>query len=172
MDKMGRESKVKIVLPPKRSSADAAPIGADSFEQLFPLPRQLMELEKEGDAQELFYFHEHGDFLKGKLIGTRKRKSLHYETKTYLIKAYEIRQDGRDMIVSQDGQIVEFPGNLKLRQILEDHELIGSRIKIVFTGKRGRYKKYDVFKDIGTFREREYQKHGITKRKRSRSKTG
>lgn len=156
-----RSEKISEAKVTKDVTMSVKMVDGSTFEQLFPLPRKLLEVDQDDqEGQGMFYFHEPGDFLTGKLIGTRKRKTLHYEFKTYLMKAYQGRQDGRELILNGDGQIVEFPGNLKLRRILEDHELLGSRLRIVFKGKRGRFKKYDVFKDKGTYYESEEQKHG------------
>ena len=137
--------------------------------QLFPLHREFIPEDK-GEGDGLFYFHEPGDYLKGILYGTLIRETLHYKFKTYRMKVYEGRQDGVDLIIDGE-QMIEFPANVKIRRLVDDHELQGSLVKIVYKGKKGRYKKYEVWKDTGTFYAREEQKYGKIKRKRkSRAK--
>lgn len=134
-------------------------MAGNSEKQLFPIPREPIEVDKDGEGQGIFYFHEPGDFLKGILFGIHKRQTIHYEFVTYRMRLWEGRQNGVDLLIKDD-QLVEFPANMKMRRIIEDHELIGSLVRIVFRGKKGRYKKYEVFKDTGTFYESEEQKHG------------
>jgi len=133
--------------------------------QLFPVRREFIATDQNGAGDGLFYFHEPGDFLKGILFGTMVRETLHYKFRTYRMKLFEGRQDGVDLLVTED-QIIEFPANQKMRRIIEDHELIGSLVRIVFKGKRGRYKKYEVYKDTGLLFKNEEQKN-----ERSRSRT-
>lgn len=143
-------------------------VDISSFEQQFPCSRRFIEVDEDGAGKGLFYFHEIGDYLFGYLLARDKKQTLHYQFVTYTMKVIEARQDGCDLIIHGDF-IVEFPGNLKLRRILEDNELIRSLVKIVYKGKRGRYKKYDVFKDKGTFfkdEEPQYGRKKTTRRKR------
>lgn len=135
-------------------------------QQKFPVPREPIVIEQ-GKEPGLFYFHETGDYLKGILFAIQIRQTIHYEFATYRMKLWEGRQDGVDLLVKPD-QVVEFPANLKMRRVIEDHELIGSVVRIIYKGKRGRYKKYEVWKDTGTFYESEDRKYGRTKRKRKK----
>ena len=137
------------------------------LKQLQPVPREYMETEDNGAGQGLFYFHEPGDYLLGYLLRKQKRETFHYNVTTYKIKAIEGRQDGCNIAVKED-QVIEIPANIKMRRIIEDHDLIGSLVKIVYTGKRGRIKKYDVFKDIGTLLPKQEQKNERTRRKRQK----
>jgi len=91
-------------------------------------------------------------------------RTAHYPFITYKIKVIKARQNGVELII-EDDQVIEFPGNQELRRIIDDNELIGSLVKLVYKGKRGPYKKYDVFKDKGTFYPDEEQKHGRTKKR-------
>ena len=114
--------------------------------ELFPLPVTLLELDEDGEGKGIFYFHEPGDYLCGTLIGKGTHKTIHYPLRTYILKpVFEARQDGRDMIIKDD-QTVEFPRNIKLRRIIEDHydDILGKPIRVMYQGKRGRYKKYSV----------------------------
>ena len=114
--------------------------------ELFPLPVTLLEVDEDGSGKGIFYFHEPDDYLYGVLVGRVTHKTLHYPLRTYIMKpCFGARQNGREMIV-KNGQAVEFPRNVKLRRIIEDHydEILGKAIKVVYTGKRGRYKKYIV----------------------------
>jgi len=148
---------------------DPEKISAVLERQLFPLPRKLLEVDDTSVGDGLFYFHDAGDYLKGILVGTQKRQSLHYEFKTYLMKVWQARQDGQPLIV-KGNQVVEFPANMKMRRIIEDNQLMGAVIRVVYKGKRGRYKLYDVFKDTGTFYESEEKKYGKSSRKNRKSR--
>jgi len=117
-----------------------------SDRELFPLPVTLFEVDEDGSGKGIFYFHEIDDYLYGVLVGRVTHKTLHYPLRTYVMKpCYRARQNGREMIV-KDNQAVEFPRNVKLRRLIEDHweEILGKPIKVIYTGKRGRYKKYIV----------------------------
>jgi len=142
-----------------------------TMKQLKPVPRKFMEADKEGSGNGLFYFHDPDDFLFGYLIGKQSRETFHYRVTTYSMKAIEARQDGCDVIIEED-QVIEFPANIKLRRLLEDHELIGSLVKIIFKGRRGRYKKYEVYQDEGTFYSNQEQKYERTRRKRKSERKG
>lgn len=146
----------------------------DKMEQVFPLPRRFVEVDKDGDTKGVFYFHTPGDYLLGYLLCKETVQTAHYPFITYKIKVIEARQDGQDLII-EDDQVIEFPGNVELRRLIDDNELIGSLVKLLYKGKKGQYKKYEVFKDRGTFYQNEEQKHERTKRKRkkrSRKTTG
>ena len=138
-------------------------------ERLYPLRRVPMEVKPDGEGKGLFYFHEPGDYLSGILFGIQNRETIHYTMVTYRMRLFEGRQDGVDLIVKDD-QLVEFPANVKMRRIIEDHEAIGSRVRIIFKGRRGRYKEYEVWQDKGTFFKDEEQLHGRIKRKRRKRK--
>ena len=136
--------------------------------QLYPLAREFIDLDEDGSGKGLFYFHATGDYLKGILCGTQTRETVHYKIKTYLMKLWEGRQDGVNLLLAKEDQVVEFPANISIRRIIEDHELLGSLIRVVFTGRRGRIKLYDVFKDTGTFHKNEQKR--IAKQRKKRSK--
>jgi hypothetical protein len=140
-----------------------------SMEQVHPLPRRFAEVDKDGETPGVFYFHQAGDYLFGYLLCKETVQTVHYPFITYKIKVIEARQNGCNLII-EDDQVIEFPGNLELRQLIDDNELIGSLVKLVYKGKRGPYKKYDVFKDKGTFYSNKEQQYGRTKTKRRKRK--
>jgi len=141
--------------------------------ELFPLPQKLLELDEGDEGKGIFYFHEIEDYLYGVLAGKNSHKTIHYMLKTYIMKpCFEARQDGRDMIVKED-QAVEFPRNLKLRRRIEDHydEILGKPIRVVYLGKRGRYKKYYVSLVEGVWTPKEKQINGKSHKKRASRKS-
>jgi hypothetical protein len=140
-----------------------------NMEQVHPLPRRFVEVDKDGDTPGVFYFHNAGDYLFGYLLCKETVQTPHYPFITYKMKVIEARQDGQDLIIEED-QVTEFPGNIELRRIIDGHELIGSLVKLIYKGKKGQHKMYDVWKDRGTFYKNEEQKHGRTKTKRRKRK--
>lgn len=139
-----------------------------NLKRMNPLPRRFAEVKDNGEGRGIFYFHNPGDFLYGYLLCKETVQTLHYPFTTFKIKALEGRQDGCDLVIAEDGQVFEIPANIVPRRIIDDHELIGSLVEIVFTGKRGRKKDYEVSADKGTFYKDLEQKHGKSKRTRKR----
>lgn len=138
--------------------------------QMYEPPRRFAEVQADGDVEGVFYFHQAGDYLFGWLLCKESIQTAHYPFVTYKMKVIEARQDRHDLIVDED-QVIVFPGNVMLRRIIDGNELIGSLVKIVFKGKRGHAKNYDVFKEKGTFYSNQEQKHERS-RKRAKSKRG
>ena len=141
------------------------------FEQVYPLPRRFTEVDKDGDTNGVFYFHRTGDYLVGYLLCKETVQTAHYPFTTYKMKVLEARQDGAKIII-EDDRVIEFPGNVELRRLIDDHELIGSLVKLLYKGKKGQYKKYDVFKDRGTFYPNEEKQYGRSRKKRKHKTTG
>jgi hypothetical protein len=141
------------------------------FEQVYPLPRRFAEVDNDGDTPGVFYFHNPGDYLLGYLLCKETVQTAHYPFTTYKMKVIEARQDGAKLII-EDDRVIEFPGNVELRRLIDDNELIGSLVKLLYKGKKGQYKKYDVFKDRGTFYPNEEQQYGRSRKKRKRKTTG
>lgn len=141
------------------------------MKEVHPLPRRFAELQENGEDKRIFYFHTPGDFLYGYLLCKEKIETLHYPFSTYKIKAFKGVQDGVALIIEGD-QVIEFPANMVLRRKIDDNELIGSLVRIVFQGKRGQKKDYKVFKDIGTFRVDEIEKRILAEKRRKKKKKG
>jgi len=139
------------------------------MEKMHPLPRRFAALQENGDAQSVFYFHQPGDYLFGFLLCKETVETLHYPFMTYKMRVLEGRQDGVNLVIEED-QVIEFPANIRPRRIIDDNELIGSLVKIVFTAKRGRQKEYDVFRDKGTFRKDEQRQTARPKKKKTKAK--
>lgn len=149
------------------------PDPSSGMEEVHPLPRRFAPIEKNKEARGVFYFHNSGDYLYGYLLCKEKVETPHYPFISYKMKAFEARQDGVDLLIEED-QIIEFPANIVLRRKIDDNELMGSLVKIVFTGNRGnrgQQKDYKVFKDTGTFRKNEIEKRLKAKKHRSKKKT-
>lgn len=144
-------------------------IESSTFVQQHPLPRRFVEVDEDGASRGVFYFHNHGDYLLGFLRCKQTVQTAHYPFVTYVMKVLEARQDGCDMLVEGD-LLVEFPGNVELRRLIDDNELIGSLVKIIYKGKKGQHKKYDVWKDTGTFYENKEQQYGKSRTKTTRRK--
>ena len=142
---------------------------AATFEQVHPLPRRFVEVDADGGGKGIFYFHRAGDYLLGYLLCRETIQTPHYPFITYKMKVLEARQDGENLII-EDDQVIEFPGNVQIRRIIDGHELIGSLVKIVFKGKSGQHKNYDVFKDTGTFYENKEPQYGKSRAKTTRRK--
>ena len=138
--------------------------------EMHALPRRFVELDKEGKGKGIFYFHQPDDFLYGYLLCKETIQTLHYPFTTFKIKALEGRQDGVALVISEDGEVFEFPANIVPRRIINDNELIGSLVKIIYKGKRGRKKDYKVFVDIGTFHKNEQERVEKQHAKRKRPK--
>jgi len=132
-----------------------------------PLPQKFAELKENGESQGIFYFHHPGDYLYGYLLCKETVQTLHYPFASYTMRVLEGRQDGVDLLIEEE-QEIEFPANFYLRRKIDDNELIGSCVKIVYTGKQGAKKGYRVFKDTGTFRKNEIEKTAREKRRRKR----
>ncbi|MCJ7805474.1 hypothetical protein MUP46_02425 [Patescibacteria group bacterium] len=147
------------------------PDPAAGLVEVQPLPQRFGELEESGESKGIFYFHHAGDYLYGYLLGKEVVQTLHYPFLSYKMKVLEGRQDGIDLLIEED-QVIEFPGNFVLRRKIDDNELIGSCVKIVFTGKQGQKKGYKVFKDTGTFRKNEIEKLLLAKKRREKKKKG
>ena len=139
------------------------------MEQVHPLPRRFAEIDEGGDTKGVFYFHQAGDYLLGYLLCKETVQTIHYPFITYKMKVIEARQDGCDLVVEED-QVVEFPGNVELRRLIDGNELIGSLVKLIYKGKKGQHKMYDVWKDKGTFYSDEEQKHGRSGKTRKRKR--
>lgn len=142
---------------------------AGTFERVYPLPRRFVEVDEDGGGKGIFYFHQVGDCLFGFLLAKNKVDTTHYPFISYVMKVLEARQNGCDMIVEED-QVVEFPGNLELRVLIDDNELIGSLVKIVYKGKKGQKKKYEVWKDTGTFYSNKEPQYGKSRSRKNRRK--
>ena len=139
------------------------------LEKVKPLPRRFEQLERpKDDVRGIFYFHQPGDFLYGFLLCKQTVETIHYPFRTYKIRALEGRQDGVDLKIAEDGEVIEIPANIVARRLIDDNDLIGSCVKIVFTGKKGQKKYYNVFKDKGIFLKDEEQKYGRTKKTRKK----
>jgi len=136
--------------------------------EMHALPRRFVELDKEGKGKGIFYFHQPDDFLYGYLLCKETIQTLHYPFTTFKIKALEGRQDGVALVIPEDGEVFEFPANFFPRRIINDNELIGSCVKIIYKGKRGRKKDYKVFVDIGTFHKNEQER--VEKKRKKRNK--
>lgn len=137
---------------------------AKKLTEMHALPRRFAELDKEGAGKGIFYFHQPDDFLYGYLLTKETVQTIHYPFTTFKIKALEGRQDGIDLVIGEEGEVFEFPANIVPRRIIFDNELIGSLVKIIYKGKRGRKKDYKVFVDIGTFHKNEQEKYSKQKK--------
>jgi len=127
--------------------------------EMHPIPRRFEELDKKGKGKGIFYFHTPDDFLYGFLLCKETVETVHYPFTTFKIKALEGRKDGIDLSIGEKGEVFEFPANIVPRRIINDNELIGRLVKIIFKGKRGRKKDYKVFVDSGTFYKNEQEAH-------------
>lgn len=136
-----------------------------------PLPQRFAELKENGESKGIFYFHHSGDYLYGYLLCKETVQTLHYPFASYKMKVLEGRQDGIDLLIEKD-QVIEFPANFILRRKIDDNELIGSLVKIIYQGKQGQKKGYKVFRDTGTFRANEIEKHLLAKKRRGKKKKG
>jgi hypothetical protein len=143
------------------------PDPAAGLVEVQPLPRKFAETQENGESKGIFYFHHSGDYLYGYLLCKETVQTLHYPFASYKMRVLEGRQDGVDLLIDKD-QVIEFPANFILRRKIDDNELIGSLVKIVYTGKQAQKKGYRVFKDTGTFRKNEIEKLAREKRRRKR----
>lgn len=127
-------------------------------------------------GREFFIFSEQGDYVKGILLAGARDNSHINRSKSYQIKARDIRQHGQDLGV--DGvEIEEFFANRQLQRLLR--KLAGKCVRIVYIGrvKSGwgghSAKTYRVFVDKGFFEESEEEiyetKPGKTRRSKSAS---
>jgi len=149
--------------------SDIVAKNGENLIEMKPLPRRFEQVEKiDGEGRGIFYFHQPGDYVYGFLLTKKTIETVHYPFRTYLIRAFEAQQDGVPLYISEseDGEIIEIPANIMIRRIVEDNELIGSLVKIVFIGKKGQKKYYRVFKDTGTFYKNEVEKYGRARKKR------
>ena len=124
----------------------------------------------------LFYFHEHGDYLKGFLISRQTdNDNTRFKQVTYKMKVREMRQDGKDYPIEGD-LVVEFPGLKYLQRTIDKNELIGSLVRIVYIGRQKTKwghsaKVFDVFKDLGITSRKEVYQDGSTRKYKKRART-
>ena len=123
--------------------------------EMHPLPRRFEEVKENGEGKGIFYFHVPGDYLHGILLSKQTVQTLHYPFTSFLIKAFDGRQDGIDLVIPEKGQVFEIPANWLPRRIIDDNELIGSLIVVKYKGKKGQKKDYYIWKDTGTFYKNE-----------------
>lgn len=112
------------------------------------------------EGREFFIFADIGDYLKGKLLNSRRDNSHINRTVSYCIQVEKVRRNGRDLAV-KDGQIEEFFANRQLQRFIKGHQLVRKNIRIIFIGKQKSgfsghaAKVYRVFIDDGIFQESE-----------------
>lgn len=127
-------------------------------------------------GREFFIFSEIGDFIKGILKAGSRDNSHIKRSRSYQIKAREIRQHGQDVGV-EDGRIEEFFANRQVQKFFARDKLAGKCVRIIFVGREKSgfsghsAKVYRVFVDKGTYKESEAEVYGQKPRKTKRRKS-
>ncbi len=119
-----------------------------------------------------FIFSEYGDMIAGQLVSGPHDNSHINRSRSYIIEAVEKVESGER---SLHPELVreEFFANRQIHQVINQHELLGKFIRIVFIGRMKGYKGhnskvYEIFLEKGVLQSQEESLNGPDKQKSHR----
>lgn len=121
------------------------------------------------EGKEFFIFVRQGDYVKGILLPGGRDNSHINRTKSWRIKVWEARQNGKKR--DQYNEIEEFFANRQVQNYIKRYELERKCVRIVFIGRKksgfgGRSAKvYRVYVDQGVFESKESECYEPKRRK-------